>query len=265
MIHALRGPVIVIGAGGFIGANLFKQLLHVRKDVYAVVRQNPTWRLNDVLSEHVVEVDITDSAAVRNLLSTIAPQTVFNCTAYGAYSFENNATLIQRTNYSAIVDFVEQLSQRPFAAFVHAGSSSEYGTNCSAPLENDELQPNSHYALSKVATSNYLQYCGKFRQLPVVNLRLYSVYGPLEDTARGTTADGQGFRRRRLNKKIGGGRQRKGDQQHRRRGRTTAQAKRFCKNPHHHRKPDSLHHQVTLNGPAPQNNRNRPRGLRKSG
>ena len=184
MINALRGPIIVIGAGGFIGANLFKQLLQVRKDVYAVVRQYPTWRLNDVPSEQVVEVDITDSAAVRNLLSTVVPQTVFNCTAYGAYSFENNATLIQRTNYTAVVDFVEQLSQRPFAAFVHAGSSSEYGTNCSAPSEDGELQPNSHYALSKVATSNYLQYCGKFRQLPVVNLRLYSVYGPLEDTAR---------------------------------------------------------------------------------
>lgn len=184
MINALRGPIIVIGAGGFVGANLFKQLLHVRKDVYAVVRQYPTWRLNDVSSEHVVEVDITDSAAVRNLLSTLVPQTVFNCTAYGAYSFENNAALIQRTNYTAIVDFVEQLSQRPFAAFVHAGSSSEYGTNCSAPSEDSELQPNSHYALSKVATSNYLQYCGKFRQLPVVNLRLYSIYGPLEDTAR---------------------------------------------------------------------------------
>jgi dolichol-phosphate mannosyltransferase len=184
MINALRGPIIVIGAGGFVGANLFKQLSHVRKDVYAVVRQYPTWRLTDVPSEHVVEVDITDSAAVRNLLNTLVPQTVFNCTAYGAYSFENNATLIQRTNYTAVVDFVEQLSQRPFAAFVHAGSSSEYGTNCSAPSEDGELQPNSHYAVSKVATSNYLQYCGKFRQLPVVNLRLYSVYGPLEDTAR---------------------------------------------------------------------------------
>lgn len=184
MINALRGPIMVIGAGGFIGANLFKQLLHVRKDVYAVVRQYPTWRLHDVPSAQIVEVDITDSAAVRNLLSTLTPQTVFNCTAYGAYSFENNASLIQRTNYTAVVDFVEQLSQRPFAAFVHAGSSSEYGSNCSAPREQDELQPNSHYALSKVATSNYLQYCGKFHQLPVVNLRLYAVYGALEDTAR---------------------------------------------------------------------------------
>lgn len=184
MIHALRGPIIVIGAGGFIGANLFKQLLAVRSDVYGVVRQQPTWRLQDCPTDNIVEVDITDAAAVRNLLTSIAPQTVFNCSSYGAYSFEENTTLIHRTNYTAVVEFIEQLSQRPFAAFVHAGSSSEYGTNCSAPREDAQLAPNSQYALSKVAVAQYLAYVGKYRQLPVVNLRLYSVYGPLEDTAR---------------------------------------------------------------------------------
>ena len=184
MIQALRGPIIVIGAGGFIGANLFTRLLRVRTDVYAVVRKQPSWRLHNLPAENIVEVDITDAAAVSNLLNALAPQTVFNCSSYGAYSFEENTTLIHRTNYTAVVEFVEQLSKRPFAAFVHAGSSSEYGTNCSGPSEDATLAPNSEYALSKVAVSQYLAYIGKYRQLPVVNLRLYSVYGPLEDTAR---------------------------------------------------------------------------------
>ena len=158
MIHALRGPIVVIGAGGFIGANLFKRLLAIRSDVYGVVRQQPTWRLQDSPTENIVEVDITDAAAVRNLLTSIVPQTVFNCSSYGAYSFEENTTLIHRTNYTAVVEFIEQLSQRPFAAFVHAGSSSEYGTNCSGPSEDAQLVPNSQYALSKVAVSQYLAY-----------------------------------------------------------------------------------------------------------
>lgn len=184
MIHSLQGPILVLGAGGFVGANLVRHLLCVRKDVFAIVRRYPSWRLSDVDPAHVLEVDVTDSAAVRNLLRTLNPKTVFNCTAYGAYSFEKNPALIHRTNYTAIVDFVEQLSQQSFAAFVHAGSSSEYGTNCAAPDETSELRPNSQYAVSKVATAHFLEYCGKFRNLPVVNLRLYSVYGPLEDTAR---------------------------------------------------------------------------------
>ena len=38
--------------------------------------------------------------------------------------------------------------------------------------------------MSKVAIANYLHYMGKQRGFPAVNLRLYSVYGPLEDTSR---------------------------------------------------------------------------------
>ena len=36
-IRALRGPILVTGASGFIGANLFKLIAEVRSDVYAVV------------------------------------------------------------------------------------------------------------------------------------------------------------------------------------------------------------------------------------
>ncbi|MDX8399523.1 MAG: GDP-mannose 4,6-dehydratase, partial [Gallionellaceae bacterium] len=73
---------------------------------------------------------------------------------------------------------------RPLAAFVHAGSSSEYGTNCAAPAEDSVCEPNSPYAVSKVALAGYLRFMGKQREFPCVNLRLYAVYGPLEDTSR---------------------------------------------------------------------------------
>ena len=38
--------------------------------------------------------------------------------------------------------------------------------------------------MSKAAASNYIAYAGKIRRIPIANLRLYSVYGPLEDTSR---------------------------------------------------------------------------------
>ncbi len=36
-IKALKGPILVTGASGFIGANLFKLLLANRQDVFACV------------------------------------------------------------------------------------------------------------------------------------------------------------------------------------------------------------------------------------
>jgi len=183
-IRALRGPILVTGASGFIGANLFKAVAAVRSDVFAAVRRGKNWRLADIGNDQVVAVDLNDFASTKNLVNGLAPQTVFDCAAYGAYSFEEDGSLIYQTNFQAIVDLVGLLQGRPFAAFVHAGSSSEYGTNCSAPAEDSVCEPNSHYAVSKVAVANFLRYMGKMKGFPCANLRLYAVYGPYEDTSR---------------------------------------------------------------------------------
>jgi nucleoside-diphosphate-sugar epimerase/glycosyltransferase involved in cell wall biosynthesis len=183
-IRALRGPILVTGASGFIGANLFKTLSNFRDDVYAVVRREKNWRLADVKDDRIIAVDLNDYAATKNLVNSVGPQTVFDCMAYGAYSFEQDANLIYQTNFQSIVNLVELFAALPFTAFIHAGSSSEYGTNCAAPSEDSLCEPNSPYAVSKVAVANYLRFMGKQRNFPCVNLRLYSVYGPLEDTSR---------------------------------------------------------------------------------
>ncbi len=183
-VRALRGPIVVLGAGGFVGANLLRQLLKHRNDVFGVVRFLPAWRLEGIDRRHILEADLLDLAAARNLVTNVRPRTIFNCVAYGAYSFETDFDLIYRTNFSSLVQLVELLAETDLAAFIHAGSSSEYGTKSAGPLEEESLQPNSHYSVSKAAASDYIAYAGKIRRLPIVNLRLYSVYGPLEDTSR---------------------------------------------------------------------------------
>jgi dolichol-phosphate mannosyltransferase len=183
-VRALRGPIVVLGAGGFVGANLLRQLLKHREDVFGVVRSLPAWRLEGIDRRHILEADLIDLAAARNLVTNVRPRTIFNCVAYGAYSFETDFDLIYRTNFGALVQLVELLAETDLAAFIHAGSSSEYGTKSAGPVEEESLQPNSHYSVSKAAASNYIAYAGKIRRIPIVNLRLYSVYGPLEDTSR---------------------------------------------------------------------------------
>jgi polyisoprenyl-phosphate glycosyltransferase len=183
-VRALRGPILVLGAGGFVGANLLRRLLKYREDVFGVVRTLPAWRLDGIDRRHILEADLIDLAATRNLVANVRPSTIFDCVAYGAYSFETDQELIYRTNFTALVQLMELLADTGFTAFVHAGSSSEYGTNSAGPLEEASLQPNSHYSVSKVAASNYISYVGNIRRLPVLNLRLYSVYGPLEDLSR---------------------------------------------------------------------------------
>lgn len=183
-IKNLHGPILVLGASGFVGANLFKKIASYRSDVYAVVRKEKNWRLTDVSDDQVIAVDLTDPIATKNLITNIAPQTIFDLIAYGAYSFEQQSEKIYDTNFISLVNLVQLLAKKPISAFIHAGSSSEYGLNSAAPIETSMCEPNSDYAVSKLSTANYLQFVGKQQNFPCAHLRLYSVYGPLEDTSR---------------------------------------------------------------------------------
>jgi len=183
-IKSLEGPILVLGASGFIGANLFKMLLSKRKDVYGLCRLERGWRLNDIQSENILFADVNDSAALQNLINTVSPKTIFDFISYGAYSFEDKHEIVYQTNFLSLTNIVQLLENKAISAYIHAGTSSEYGLNSKQPSEDSSLEPNSHYSSSKIAASYFLKYKGKINNFPAINLRLYSVYGPLEDSSR---------------------------------------------------------------------------------
>lgn len=183
-LRNLAGPVLVLGASGFIGANLLRQLLAVRDDVTGTVFSGDTWRLAGVPAAHIAYLNLQDPVSVASVFRRVAPKVVFDCSSFGAYSFEQDYERIHATNYLSFVRLMETVADLGLTAYVHAGSSSEYGLNATAPDEDGKLSPNSHYAVSKAAVGLAISYYGKTRGVPVVNLRLYSVYGAYEDSSR---------------------------------------------------------------------------------
>ncbi len=183
-IKSLPGPMLVIGASGFIGANLLRRCLQCREDVIGTVFSGDSWRLHDIPATNVSFLNLEDIISIQTVLHRVRPKTIFDCSSFGAYSFEQEFERIHLTNYLSFIRVMEEVAELGLSAYIHAGSSSEYGLNASAPAETDALIPNSHYAVSKAATSQAITYYGKLRGIPVVNLRLYSVYGPYEDSSR---------------------------------------------------------------------------------
>jgi nucleoside-diphosphate-sugar epimerase/glycosyltransferase involved in cell wall biosynthesis len=181
----LKGPVVIFGAGGFIGSNLFRLLSRYRQDVYAITSKPfIPWRLDDLDSSRILHADITKKKDITDLFSQYRFQTIFDLAAYGAYSKQDDTERIYRTNLLGLLHLLETASAYSIASFVHAGSSSEYGLNCAAPTENDPLMPNSHYAVSKASAAQMIKYYGTIREMPVCNLRYYSIYGPYEEPDR---------------------------------------------------------------------------------
>jgi len=183
-ISALRGPILVLGASGFVGANLLRMLLRERSDVYGTAFALPAWRLDGLPKKNVISVDLLVPKSVDTLVRELEPATVFDMVAFGAYSFERDVARIYETNVSFKVRLTELLRETRAHCYVHAGSSSEYGNRADGPAEDTALLANSHYSVTKSATSGLIHYTGKTLGLRCANLRLYSVYGPLEERSR---------------------------------------------------------------------------------
>jgi dolichol-phosphate mannosyltransferase len=183
-IQGLRGPILVLGASGFVGANLLRTLRAVRDDVSGTASRLPAWRLEGVPAERLHVVDLLVPEALRRLLDEVKPQTIFNCLAYGAYSFQRDVDLIYRTNLNLTAALLEEVAARGIHCYVHAGTSSEYGAAAAGPGEDQSPRPNSHYAAAKAGAAGLVHYMGQSRGVNCVNLRLYSVYGPYEDSSR---------------------------------------------------------------------------------
>jgi dolichol-phosphate mannosyltransferase len=183
-IKRLHGPILVLGASGFVGANLLRLLLGQREDVYGTVLHMPAWRLGSLPPSNIVQADLLVDANIDFLLDRIKPKTIFDCTAYGAYSFEKESNLVYETNFNLLTRLLPKLLPLNINAYIHAGSSSEYGARSAGPKESDLPAPNSDYAVSKTAAANLLYFYGRKYIFPCANLRLYSIYGPLEDSSR---------------------------------------------------------------------------------
>ena len=178
----LQGPILVLGASGFIGANLLRLLLKHRSDVYGTSSNASAWRLEGLPPGSIMPGDLLVSQGLTALLDTVRPRTVFNFLAYGAYSFQTDTSLIYRTNVELTAQLIEELQKRGLHCYIHAGSSSEYGDDASGPAEGVALHPNSHYSVSKGAAAGLIELCRKeTRALPASICGFIPIYGPYED------------------------------------------------------------------------------------
>jgi polyisoprenyl-phosphate glycosyltransferase len=184
LVRELHGPILILGASGFVGANLMRTLMEVRSDVFGTASRDPAWRLAQIGQPHVITVDLLARGNLTTVLDRVQPGTVFDCVAYGAYSFELDTERMYQTNVVFKQELVEQLLRRGTHCYIHAGSSSEYGADSAGPDEAMPPTPNSHYAVTKNAAASLVYFSGHHRGLRCANLRLYSVYGPLEDRSR---------------------------------------------------------------------------------
>ena len=170
--------ICVLGASGFVGANVSEYLNKNDYQVVGIGTSKKPWRMDNLNIDYV---SVSRNSLVDEL-NNLNPKILINLVAHGGYSFQKNSKRIIDANLT-LTEEIASWALKNNAIIIHAGSSSEYGRNSSAPLENSEPFPNSLYSITKLASTQLLQHLSTLGLKSVV-LRLYSIYGPKEDPSR---------------------------------------------------------------------------------
>lgn len=188
-------PILVTGATGFVGSHIARRLAALGAEVHVFVRKTShPRRLKDVAScLRTVIADVEDPAPVREAVRSIRPRTIFHCAAFGGHSREKDPEHAFRTNCAGTFHLLSACAETGFDRFLHTGSSSEYGPRTTPMTEEGAADPLTPYGASKAAATLWCRAMAVSKELPVVILRLFSPYGPMDDPDRLIPAAARAF------------------------------------------------------------------------
>jgi UDP-glucose 4-epimerase len=189
---AYRGiTVLVLGASGFIGRWVARELCKKGADLHLVVRDEKVIRKMFAAYEiygEVLEMDLQNRGSSLDLFRKVGPSITFNLVGYGVDPSER-----EKINYQinsnlpeSICSAVAEKTDPQWAGqdLIHVGSALEYGTAVGDLSEKSIPNPTTLYGQSKLSGTRQLAQCCEEKGIKGVTARLFTVFGPGEHDGR---------------------------------------------------------------------------------
>jgi dTDP-glucose 4,6-dehydratase len=178
--------MLVTGATGFVGSHLVPKLIARGYDVYTFERYvTGRYVLGKRANVKTVFGDLKEYFAIRRIIHDVQPDVVIHLASISpvAYSYDHPHEVIE-TNLLGTVNLAEAcLREVPhFKHFLFASTSETYGNGPSPKTEGMQQNPNSPYAVSKLACEKYLLYMRDAYGFPITILRNFNTYGRKDNT-----------------------------------------------------------------------------------
>jgi UDP-glucose 4-epimerase len=179
---------VVTGAAGFVGSHLVERLLALGHDVVGVdcftdyydrrSKESNVAEARANTSFQLIEEDL-GAIDLERLLDGV--DYVFHLAGQAGVrpSWGTSFSEYVRQNISVTQRLLEAGKDARLRKFVFASSSSIYGDALELPVSEQALpRPVSPYGVTKLAAEHLCSLYGQLFALPVVSLRLFTVYGP---------------------------------------------------------------------------------------
>jgi UDP-glucuronate 4-epimerase len=187
----VAAPILVTGAGGFIGYHVARRLLEAGQEVVGVDSlsdyYDPTLkraRLSQLQARPGftnVHLDLADLDPTLGLFARHRFRTVLHLAAQPGVRYAlTNPGAYTSANLAAFVHVLEACRHTRVGHLVYASSSSVYGGNTKLPFSEQDAvdHPVSLYAATKRANELMAHSYAHLFDLPTTGLRFFTVYGP---------------------------------------------------------------------------------------
>jgi UDP-glucose 4-epimerase len=179
---------LVTGGAGFIGSNLVDALVE-RGDEVTVVDDLSTGKRENLAdgpgaAAQLVEADIRDARAMRDLVDRVRPQVVFHLAAQiDVRKSAADPAWDAGVNVIGTINMLQASLEAGVDRFVNTSTGGAiYGEGRILPAPEDHPQaPEAPYGQSKFCAEGYCDLYSRLHGLSTVSLRYGNVYGPRQD------------------------------------------------------------------------------------
>ncbi len=178
---------MITGGAGFIGANIVNRLLDLgHKNINLIIKESTdlTRLKNAIKKINLYKVDLLDKELLQKIVNKINPSIIIHLATYSQYRNQQAVLPMIESNIKATLNLLNSTRKLNYDVFINTGSSSEYGIKDKPMKESDLLEPISFYASTKASATLLCQVFAKEYNKPIVTLRPFSVFGPLEEDER---------------------------------------------------------------------------------